>query len=175
MQLRVLVLTKMNIKEAFIASIVEEHSSLRQQIVRVLRGQLQEPEQHIVSTWTRSSILSPSFAIIHHPFLSKYPIIDFLTATLYLLTTNSNHHNDARPTDPLRPPPRFLRMLSHTTSKVNQEPRTRLTSVHQLYLSLYLGLVPINETFQREVIPVVRLDSTSCPVSNSPPQITSNH
>ncbi|KAJ0422548.1 dolichol-phosphate mannosyltransferase subunit 3 [Aspergillus carlsbadensis] len=27
--------------------------------------------------------------------------------------------------------------------------------VSSLYLSLYLGLVPINETFQREVIPVL--------------------
>jgi len=30
-------------------------------------------------------------------------------------------------------------------------------NILQIYLALYLGLVPLNETFQSEVIPVVRL------------------
>jgi hypothetical protein len=53
MQLRVLVLTKMSIKEAFMASIVEEHSSLRQQTVRACSAvNLRNPNNIIVSTWT---------------------------------------------------------------------------------------------------------------------------
>ncbi|CEL02423.1 dolichol-phosphate mannosyltransferase subunit 3 [Aspergillus insuetus] len=36
-----------------------------------------------------------------------------------------------------------------------QQTLSVLLLVSSLYLSLYLGLVPINETFQREVIPVL--------------------
>ncbi|KAL2836055.1 dolichol-phosphate mannosyltransferase subunit 3 [Aspergillus pseudoustus] len=36
-----------------------------------------------------------------------------------------------------------------------QQTLSVLLLVSSLYLSLYLGLVPINETFQREIIPVL--------------------
>ena len=42
-------------------------------------------------------------------------------------------------------------------------PAWLLLTIDQLYLSLFLGLVPLNETVQTEVIPVVRHPSTPEP------------
>lgn len=41
-----------------------------------------------------------------------------------------------------------------------------LLTIGQLYLSLFLGLVPLNETVQTEVIPVVRTHLVNYPLPN---------
>ncbi|GLA06151.1 hypothetical protein AnigIFM60653_006674 [Aspergillus niger] len=52
-----------------------------------------------------------------------------------------------------------------------QQTLSFLLLVSSLYLVLYLGLVPLNETVQTEVIPVVRSSSPTSATNNPPPPI----
>ena len=54
-------------------------------------------------------------------------------------------------------------VLLFSSVRLPQNLTTRANSRSpKLYLALYLGLIPLNETVQREVIPVVRSSPTYC-------------
>lgn len=109
-----------------------------------------------------------------NPELDKLSCLSFLP--LHRSQSHSTFHYDACTADPLRPSPRVLCTWITVASspglyKISLQDAKLTRSFIQLYLSLYLGLVPLNETIQTEIIPVVRRIQTHNYCRNKPEQV----
>lgn len=114
----------------------------------------------LVPSQTQTSIGNPSITALQpsSPGNKTKSLLFLENPPLSLSPIIINRNHDPRPADHLPRPPRLLRTLNPpSSSPPSKYHRFKLTKAFlQLYLALFLELIPLPAVIQEQIVPVVR-------------------